>query len=81
MRIHVDRLFNCEFAFLSIFANGLVDAAIGSATDKSHDVIFIAHTNFAGISSRGRFSRIYIVFESATTLATGSVPLSRASSE
>jgi hypothetical protein len=48
----VPLLLNSEFSFLAIFADGLVNAAVGSAADETYDVISISDPDFAGIPTR-----------------------------
>ena len=46
-------LFDGEFAFLALFANGLVNPAIGTAADEADNVIFVSYSDFAGIPYAG----------------------------
>jgi hypothetical protein len=53
-------LFDGKLSFLAIFAESLVDSAIGSAADETYDVISISNPDLAGISTRSpRFDGIY----------------------
>ena len=51
-------LLNRKLSLLSIFADGLVHPAVGSAADEPNDVIAVSYANFAGIARSGGSSRI-----------------------
>lgn len=59
------KLFDCEFAFLAILADGLVDATIGAAADEANDVVFFADMDLARVPTSGGPLVICICMKSA----------------
>ena len=51
-------LLDGELALLAILADRLVDSAICTAADETHNVVSISHSDFTGVTGPWRPSRI-----------------------